>query len=154
MSASVAQTPTQDRDIARRRERHWTMLIVATVVVILSVALQVRNDQRVELRICPGFPMPEMCITRQWFNCECPGCGLTRSFIFLAHGDWKTSLSMHRIGWLMALAIIAQFPYRWISLQIPAQARTPLWAKWFGILLIVLLLGNWLFNLISRQTSL
>lgn len=143
MSIEVAD---RARQIARRRERHWTMLFVATVIVMLSIMLQVRDDTKVELRICPGYPMPEMCLSRKWFQCECPGCGLTRSFILLAQGDWRGSLAMHRVGWLLALAVLAQFPYRSISLRIPGQTASPAWGRWFGWLLIVLLIGNWLFN--------
>jgi hypothetical protein len=36
---------------------------------------------------------------------ECPGCGLTRSIIELAHGNLESSLASHRLGLLLAGAI-------------------------------------------------
>ena len=137
--------------IARRRERHWTMLVVATTVVILAMVLQVRNDQRVVLRSLPGYPIPESCVSKVWFNCECPGCGLTRSFIHLAHGDWSQSLRTHRVGWLLAFAVLAQFPYRLFLLSTPDNISSPHWSRWFGWLLITALIGNWLFNVLYRH---
>src|SRR5436309_919549 len=127
------------------------MLSVATVIVAFSFALQVRSDQRVELRFLPGYPLPQSCLSRQWFHCNCPGCGLTRSFIYLAQGDWDRSLALHKVGWLMAIAVLAQFPYRWVALRNGMQTTSPLWGKRFGQLLLLALLGNWLFNLLKNN---
>lgn len=153
-SSSVPSLPDQALDVGRaasqRRERNWTMLFVAAIVVALTFALQVREDQRVELRLLPGFPAPESCLSRLWFEQDCPGCGLTRSFIHLGNGNWRESLSTHRIGWYFALAILAQLPYRWISLRSPTQTESPVWARWFGWSLIVSLICNWLFNVLIK----
>ena len=138
---------------AQRRERHWTMLVVASAIIVLAVAFQVRQDQRIELRLCPGYPLPETCTTRILFHQECPGCGLTRSFVHLAHGDWARSLKTHRVGWLLAVAVLAQFPYRLISLRNPMQTAAPAWSRWFGWLLIFALLGNWFYNVVNPQVN-
>ena len=147
-------TDRSDEDsyaMARARERHWTMLVVATAVLILSVVLHVRDDQRVVLQLLPDYPIPESCVSKVWFNCECPGCGLTRSFIYLAHGDWSQSLKTHRVGWLLAFAVLAQFPYRLFLLSSPDHNSSPHWSRWFGWLLIASLIGNWLLNVLFGQ---
>lgn len=143
----------QPQKIAQQNERHWTMLIIATIVVVLSFALQVRDDQRVEFEVYPGIPMPESCMSRTLFGFECPGCGLTRSFVFLAHGDWARSFAMHRVGWILALAVLAQFPYRWFQLRHVPLANTPVWPRLFGWLLIAALIANWLFNVVTKMRS-
>jgi Protein of unknown function (DUF2752) len=125
------------------RRRHVEMLAVAVAVVAGAYLLAVRSDQRVVL--LSRYPLPELCLSRSWFGVECPGCGLTRSIVLLAHGDWRGSLAMHRLGWLMALSILLQFPYRLLALS--GWTPSPLVCKlfrWFGYLLILLLLGNWL----------
>src|SRR4051812_48909265 len=132
MSVTADETAAELQLAARRRERHWTMLSVATVIVVFSFALEVRSDQRVELRFLPGYPLPQSCLSRQWFNCNCPGCGLTRSFIYLAQGDWDRSLALHKVGWLMALAVLVQFPYRLFALRSNAHNTSPVWARRFG----------------------
>ena len=97
------------------------------------------------------WPLPESCPARSLLHIECPGCGLTRSFIHLAHGDWRASWNVHRVGWFLALAVVLQIPYRLVALR--SDSGLPLgtsFPKLFGTLLIVLLLVNWLINLISR----
>jgi hypothetical protein len=71
------------------------------------------------------------------------------SLVYLAHGDWEASCRMHRIGWLMALAVLLQFPYRIVALR---RADRQFLGHWFptavGFTLIVLLVGNWLWDLV------
>ena len=69
---------------ALRHNHHRNVLILCTTVVILALTLQTRTDQRVEFAWLPGVPMPETCASRSIFDIECPGCGLTRSFIAIA----------------------------------------------------------------------
>jgi hypothetical protein len=90
------------------------MLTLAGLVVLL--ALEVRPDQRVAFRGLPQYPLPETCFSRAWFRVKCPGCGLTRSLIYLAQADWDASLRVHRLGWLLAVAVLLQFPYRTLAL--------------------------------------
>ena len=133
-----------------RQSRHRIMLVAACCVVLLSLVLRVCADQRVEFVLLPGLPMPEMCWSRSLFGCRCPGCGLTRSVVYLAHGDWRASLAMHRLGIIMALSILAQFPY--CTAGIYWKKDYPLgqrFAGLFGWTLIFLLLGNWLYEVLT-----
>lgn len=130
------------------------MLCVASAVVVLACLFEVHSDQRVALACLPGWPLPEMCLSRSAFGVSCPGCGLTRSFVYLAHGDWTASWTMHRLGWLLALAVVLQLPYRAWALCVkdkaPLGKAVP---KFFGSLLIALLLVNWLMNAISQYLN-
>ena len=133
-----------------RRSRHRIMLAVACVVVVMSVLFNVRSDQRVEIRCLPGIPLPETCWSRTVFGVKCPGCGLTRSIVYLAHGDWRASWRMHRVGIVMALAILAQFPYCIVGLRY--KKNYPLGRRFASIVawgLILLLIGNWLYNVFT-----
>ncbi|NUM80603.1 DUF2752 domain-containing protein [bacterium] len=40
----------------------------------------------------------EICIFKNLTNLPCPGCGFTRSFIYLAHGDVWNSIRMNPFG--------------------------------------------------------
>ncbi len=133
-----------------RQSRHRTMLAIACGVVVLSLLLHVRSDQRVEFGWLPGLPMPEMCWSRSLFGAKCPGCGLTRSLVYLAHGDWRASLTMHRLGMVMALAILAQFPY--CTVGILYKKDYPLGRRFAAVFawgLIALLIGNWLLEVLT-----
>ena len=50
----------------------------------------------------------------------------------------------HRVGWLLALAVVLQIPYRLAALL--GRNRQPLGKRFpelFGLALIVALIGNW-----------
>ena len=121
------------------------MLLAAALVTALALLLRVGTDDRVAFRFLPGWSMPPVCMSHCLFGVDCPGCGLTRSFVHLAHGDWQRSLAVHRMGWLLAFAVLVQFPYRLTALlgpcPLPLGRRIP---QLFGVLLIVCLIGNWL----------
>jgi hypothetical protein len=124
--------------------RHREMLGVAVLVVILAFVFQVRPDDRVVVTGLPDYPLPPTCMSREWFGVKCPGCGLTRSFVHLAHGDWAAASRSHRLGWLLAAAVLLQFPYRIIALRRGSESALGTWVpRWFGYLLIAALLVNW-----------
>lgn len=116
---------------------------------MIALALDVRGGTAVGLRGVPGYPLPELCATRRVFGVGCPGCGLTRSIVWLMHGDLSASLAMHRLGWLIFAAILLQIPYRALALA----GRAPRWleyaaqseAVWatLAILLIVHRVVDW-----------
>jgi len=56
--------------------------------------------------------IPELCTWRRWFGISCPGCGMTRSFVFMGHGQPLAAWDMNKIGPFLFLAIASQIPYR------------------------------------------
>ncbi|MEK6261049.1 MAG: DUF2752 domain-containing protein [Planctomycetota bacterium] len=105
------------RRINEKRQLHRCHLWFAAAIVVLACLLTVRDDQRVALRPLPNVALPESCPSKIYFGIDCPGCGLTRSFIHLAAGNLAASFATHRVGWLLALAVLGQFPYRWFVLR-------------------------------------
>ncbi len=140
--------------IKRRLRHHWTMLAIYLAVVVLSCSLRARPDQLVEFRWLPGHPLPETCMSRAVFHIECPGCGLTRSFISLAQGDWLSAWGFNRTGWLLAGAVLIQFPYRLRQIShlkhsgLP-EVGSPTLTNLFSWMLIIALIGNWLLKLLG-----
>jgi hypothetical protein len=131
--------------------RHIEMLVLAGAIVVLAFLLEVHPDQRVAFSLWPAWPLPETCPSRSLFRVDCPGCGLTRSFVHLAHGDLGASWCTHRVGWLMSLAVVLQFPYRIIALRSHTGAPFGTLApKLVGWILILLLIVNWLMNIVAR----
>ena len=124
------------------------MLVVAVVTVFAALLLQVRTDERVAPLFFANLPLPPTCLSRECFGVKCPGCGLTRSFIDLAHGDWRASWIHHRLGWLLALTVLFQIPYRLLSLRRPTS---PLFGsvlpRVYGFTLIAALIGNWVLEM-------
>jgi hypothetical protein len=91
---------------------HRDVLIIAAMIVIGALSLRLVGTDRVAFFFAPNHPLPTVCLSRAWLGIDCPACGLTRSFVCLAHGRWRTSLAYHPLGWLMAVLVLAQFPYR------------------------------------------
>ena len=49
--------------------------------------------------------LPSLCPFYNITGLPCPGCGLTRAFVSLGHGQWLESLHWHPLGWLIALVL-------------------------------------------------
>ncbi|HET6323188.1 MAG TPA: DUF2752 domain-containing protein [Planctomycetaceae bacterium] len=132
---------------------HWEILAIASLTIFLALLLEVRADDRVAFFALPSQPLPETCGCRMIFGIPCPGCGLTRSFVHLAHGRWLPSWHAHHLGWLLAGTLLFQFPYQFAALYCPERqflgAGLP---RWFGRILIALFIANWVIVLagISR----
>ena len=119
--------------------------MISCLVIAASFALRVESETQVKLS---EFVLPPLCLSRAWFGVSCPGCGLTRSFIHLAHGNWYASWEAHRLGWLLAIMVVVQVPYRIHGLRHPRSALIPPRARnGIAYLLIGLLVGNWLIGL-------
>jgi hypothetical protein len=124
------------------------MLVVACAVLAASLALTVRPDGRVGLAALPRILLPPLCLSREWFGVGCPGCGLTRSFVHFAHGDVRGCWQAHRLGLLLAVALLIQIPYRVWALARRKALLSPRASRRFGDCLIALLLVNWLLGLL------
>lgn len=126
------------------RQRHGFFLALATVVAVLAWSLEVRPDERVAFRGFSHWPLPHSCYSRAVFGVPCPGCGLTRSFVYLARGNWQAAWQEHRLGWLLAGIVALQFPYRlWALSRGGNVALSPRYATAFAIVLATLMLVNW-----------
>lgn len=49
------------------------------------------------------------CAVRHFLGVVCPGCGMTTSFIELAHGHLRTSIASHPLGLIVAGWLAYQF---------------------------------------------
>jgi len=137
-------------DDARLVRRHREMLALACGIIVVSLLLIVRGDDHAAFVLLPGWPIPSTCPSQTIFGVDCPGCGLTRSFIFLAHADWHNAFVRNRMGWLLALAVVLQIPYRIVALwghnRQPLGRHVPQIA---GMFLIIALIGNWVLRVLG-----
>jgi hypothetical protein len=130
---------------------HAQMLAFAVAIVVAATLLEVLPNERVALRGLSAYPLPHLCSSRVLFGVSCPGCGLTRSFVHLARGDWQAAWSVHHLGWLMASLVIAQIPYRALILAgtiRPVGART---STGLAFVTVGLLLSNWVLLLATSH---
>ncbi|MCR1785424.1 DUF2752 domain-containing protein [Nocardioides carbamazepini] len=81
------------------RRPQTTEVVVAVGVAALGVSLFLSPDH-----IEDG---PVICPVRRLTGLPCPGCGLTRSWVYLAHGWWRESFLAHPFGPLFATVVVA-----------------------------------------------
>jgi hypothetical protein len=141
--AILAEEVCPQRKRAELR-RHALFLGLAVFIAAMAFALEVRRDERVNFRGLPDWPLPHTCYSRAMLGVSCPGCGLTRSFVYLARGQWRQAWSEHRLGWLLAAIVAFQIPYRtWALGQGGRSAFSPHQATAFAVVLLILLVANW-----------
>ncbi len=138
-----------DGMLASRRRRHGEMLVISLLVIAASLLLRVGGQDDVTVLGSPSLTLPPLCMSRELFGVSCPGCGLTRSFVELAHGQWERAATFHRVGWLLAAAVVLQIPYRIAGLRHPTgQPLGEIVPRLVGYALIAALVGNWLWRVL------
>lgn len=111
-------------DAIDRVGSHWGF----TDAVVLGVCLAVVGAAAL-LNPSPdvvsffGIDVPVMCSFRQLTGMNCPGCGLTRSFSFMAHGRVLDAFQVNWFGPAAFGFVAAQIPWRTIRLVRRHRAR-------------------------------
>jgi hypothetical protein len=124
---------------------HWVILFICTGVLVAAAGLSV-GDGGV---VVPGLNqrLPELCMLRRTTGMSCPGCGLTRCFISLAHGDMWAAWSFNSAGLLLFAIIAAQLPLRCYQLWRIQHGRRELQLAGVGAVafavFLIALLSQW-----------
>jgi hypothetical protein len=144
-SDSVADPATvRARSMAQRR----VLFGVAAAIVLLSCALSL--GERPEQVVIPvlNVPLPPLCAMKRYTGVDCPGCGLTRSFIALGHGRWSEALAYNPAGPLWFAIIAGQLPWQWLQLRRLKQGKEEwnlgLWGQAVLGIGMLALIGQWL----------
>jgi hypothetical protein len=70
-----------------------------------------------------GEVLPETCLYVLRTGKPCPSCGITRSMISAAHGDFERARAFHRGGIPLVMMLLAQCAMRilflWSRLRVP-----------------------------------
>ena len=131
---------------------HTVILVICVAVMVLSLLLSVREERQVLVPLL-GLPMPELCTFRRFTGMGCPGCGMTRCFISLAHGDLRAAWRYNPAGPLLFAILAFQIPFRLVQLACIRRGLPELRMGWwpqalFGVL-GVLMVGQWLLRLVG-----
>ncbi len=83
-------------------------------VMLLAATMSVGPGRTVSL---PGIgQLPETCTLHTRLGIDCPGCGLTRSFIHLAHGRVQAAWNLNPVALFMFAYVAWQIPLALVSL--------------------------------------
>ena len=110
---------------------------------MLAVALVLVDDGDGRLRLpLTAVRWPTVCTFRRIFGMDCPGCGLTRAFVAMAHGRLAAAWHYHPVGVLLFAGVLAQSPYRlWQLVRLSrgrGEFRHPLLAATGGFLIVAM----------------
>ena len=139
------------RPRSERMLHHGLVLLGSLAILSLAGLLRVRGEREVVLPVL-NQPLPPICLARRLVGWDCPSCGLTRSFISLAHGDVLAAWRYNPAALLLFALVVAQIPYRcgqlWrIHHHVPEwEIARWQWAVW---VLAIALLGQWIIRLKS-----
>jgi hypothetical protein len=132
------------------RVHHWILLWLAVAVVVLAMAFRLDTTGSVAI---PGMQqsMPTICSFRRLTGLPCPGCGLTRCFVALAHGNWGAAWRYNPAGFLVFALVLGQIPYRimqlWRLYRGQPEFRSRFLSYWMLWALIFALVGQWIVKL-------
>ncbi len=100
--------PQWSSDAPQRRLSYWLWFSGSLAILLCSWFMSTGDGRQVLL---PGVGrLPEICMLHTRFGVDCPGCGLTRSFIHLAHGNLHTAWTLNPVGLLLFTFIASQVP--------------------------------------------
>src|SRR3982751_3562109 len=71
--------------------------------LVASTWLRVAGDR---VTMSDGRPLGTSCMFHNLFGVDCPFCGLTRSFVSLAHGQIGRAFEFHPAGPLLFVAML------------------------------------------------
>ncbi len=103
--------PDADRPDADRRgaiEGEALLLAVSLAVIVASMLLSASS----EAVSAGGFSIPPLCLFKNVTGWDCFGCGLTRSFVYMGHGEIVAAFERHMLGPPLYLAVLLQIPWR------------------------------------------
>jgi hypothetical protein len=69
--------------------------------------------------------LPSVCLFHDLTGLPCPGCGLTRSFVCLAHGQFAQSLRYHPLGAALFAFMLATVVYAVVERVRPDWRLSP-----------------------------
>lgn len=67
-----------------------------------------------------------LCPFRALTGYNCPGCGLTRGFCAVAHGEWRRAVHFNALSPLLFLTAVAAWAGAFASILKPQSVRMPL----------------------------
>ncbi len=93
------------------RRQFW---IIAGLIMALVVARLLPLPQNGTIG-----GLPSVCIFKNITGLPCPGCGLTRSVVYSAHGQWQQAITYHPFGPLFLAGVVLALVPAVISLRRP-----------------------------------
>lgn len=83
----------------RRAQKKWIAIAAAVLTLLVPYLIHIFGHGDIE-------KAQSLCVFKMLTGLPCPGCGITKSLIFLYQGDLAKSLSFHVFGLPLVLSCI------------------------------------------------
>jgi hypothetical protein len=124
---------------------HKVYLIAALIFTLLPFVLTASSESDKKIKLA-GVQLPASCVSKRLLNADCPGCGLTHSFVHLTHGNIRESIHWNRVGIPLYLYFLFQIAFRSYVLKYPATLESRMAMNlqhYTALTTIALILINW-----------
>ncbi len=131
---------------------HAIFLTLSTVVILLAFFLRTEGETVVTIPFLDA-PLPPLCLFQHFTGFDCPGCGLTRCFISVAHGRFQNAWYYNPGGIALFFFVAAQIPYRAVQIVRIRRGLPELSVarvQWIISIVVVLMFFPWLWKTASR----
>jgi len=126
---------------------------IAAAVIIIATARSLRVEPPRSVFLPFGSdPLPELCSFRHMLKIDCPGCGMTRSFIFASRFQCSNAWNSNPAGILLFASIVLSIPWRltqWFCFRMGRPFRSPPFveAGCLTVIAIIMML-QWTFKIL------
>ena len=146
--SSENPTPAQSK-LSPEFYLHLIFFGMALFVMVMSFAMSVNGTRFVYM---PGalLPMPESCTTKVLLGIECPGCGMTRAFISISHGQFLRAWSFNPASFIAYPFVAIQLPWQLLQMRRLWRGQRSIDGFWIYILPLAMacaMLIQWLIRL-------
>lgn len=86
--------------------------VVAGIFLIALTLKPVADTGAVVSIAGTSILLPDLCQFKRMFGRDCPGCGMTRSFMYIARFQPNKAWSIQPVGTLLAIFLAATVPHR------------------------------------------
>jgi hypothetical protein len=103
---------------SRGKTEHLWILALAAFAITGSFLLTPVDGCCLSLKLpftSSSILLPDTCMSRLVLGMSCPGCGLTRSFTAVAHGEFWRAFLYNPMGPVLFVLCFFQIPYRIIA---------------------------------------
>lgn len=123
----------------------WVLGLCALALGLSFIPTVTPDDRSIEFL---GRRAPEICGAKVFSRAGCPGCGMTRAFVLLSHGEPGRAFRLNFAAPLLYALLWLQIPYRLHRLRRPPREE-PRPMAWAWSAMLVAIVGGWIARIVA-----